>query len=337
VAEKSGVSVATVSRVINNSGYVEAGVRVRIETIMQELGYVPNRLGKNLATGHSHTIGLVITTLQSPFFILATEGIQDVLEEEGYHLLLLNTKFNTRIEQNSLQLLRQGFLEGIITTTGGQTSRDWIELVRENYPVVFINRLFPELEEEPNRAGYVLADLVYSAQTVTEYLLEQGHHHIGIICGDHNSTANRLRLTGYRQALYTRGLAPDDGLVRNVFYPHNTGQWAYTETVELLQAHPELTALLVFYHPLLPGVLNGLREMGRRVPDSVSLIGFDDFPLAPYLDPPLTVMTQPVYEMGRASARLLLEMVKDETPRIAKPLVLKPELIIRQSCVPVAL
>ncbi len=343
VAQKAGVSLATVSRVINHSGYVEATVRTRIEAVMHELGYVPNRTAKNLATGRTKTVGLIITSLQSPFFVRATEGIQDVLEDKGYHLLLCNTKFDTQIELEDLQLLREGLLDGIITTAGSQTRAVMLELARQNYPIVFINRLFDELKGEANRTSYVLADLVYSGRTVANYLLQLGHRHIGLVCGSHNSTANQLRLKGLRQGLQDAGLSLASELMRSVLYPNETGRntsasigpWAYSETLELLQAHPEITALLVFYHPMLPGVLQALRDAGRKVPETLSLVGFDDFPLAPYLDPPLTVMTQPVYEMGRAAARLLVQKIEDETNQVAEPLVLRPELIIRRSCAPV--
>lgn len=341
VAEKSGVSLATVSRVINRSGYVDATVRARIEAVMAEMGYVPNRTAKNLATGRTRTVGLIITSLQSPFFVRATEGIQDVLEAKGYHLLLCNTKFDTQIELENLQLLREGLLDGVITTAGSQTGEVMLELARKNYPIVFINRMFDQLKNEANRTGYVLADLTYSGRTIANYLLELSHRQIGIIYGSHNSTANRLRLEGLRQRLSEAGLSLDPELMRTVLYPNETGRsadglWAYSETLELLQSHPEITALLVFYHPMLPGVLQALRDAGRKVPDTLSLVGFDDFPLAPYLDPPLTVMTQPVYEMGRAAARLLVQKIEDDTSRVAEPIVLRPELIIRRSCAPVS-
>ena len=343
VAEKSGVSLATVSRVINRSGYVEASVRARIEGVMAELNYVPNRIAKNLATGKTKTVGLVITSLQSPFFVRATEGIQDVLVDKGYHLLLCNTKFSKRIELDDLQLLQEGLLDGIITAAGMQTREVMLELARKNYPIVFINRLYEELKNEPNRVGYVVGDLVCSGRKATEYLLELGHRQIGgIVSGPLDSTANRLRLEGMRQALEEAGLKSDPELKRLVPYPNEAERnraggwlWGYSETLELLQSRPEITALEVFYHPLLPGVLQAIRDTGRVVPDNISLIGFDDFPLAPYLEPPLTIMGLPVYEMGRAAARLLVQKIEDKTSRVAEPMVLKPEMIIRRSCGPV--
>jgi LacI family transcriptional regulator len=309
---------------------------------MAELGYIPNRLAKNLATGSTRTVGLIITSLQSPFFARATEGIQDVLADKGYHLVLCNTKFNTQIELDNLRLLQEGLLDGIITTAGNQTHEVMVGLARQNYPIVFINHIYEELKNEANRVGYVQADLAYSGRTVGRYLLELGHRQIGLLYGDHNSTANILRLEGLRVALQAQGVGLKPELMRTVAYPHESiksynrseGTWAYSETLELLQAHPEITALLVFYHPMLPGVIQALRDAGRSVPDSVSLVGFDDFPLAPYLDPPLTVMTQPVYEMGRAAARLLVQKIEDKRSQVAEPIVLKPELIIRRSCAP---
>jgi DNA-binding LacI/PurR family transcriptional regulator len=112
------------------------------------------------------------------------------------------------------------------------------------------------------------------------------------------------------------------------------GAWAYSEALELLQTHPEITAILVFYHPMLSGVMQALRDVGRSVPDSLSLSGFDDFPLAPFLDPPLTVMASPVYEIGRAAARLLVQKIENPALQVAEPVVLRPELIIRRSCAP---
>lgn len=343
VAEKAGVSLATVSRVINRSGYVEASVRARIEAVMAEVGYFPNRTAKNLATGKTKTVGLIITSLQSPYFIRLTEGIQDVLADKGYHLLLSNTKFSSKIELENLQLLREGMLDGVITSTGSLTHEVMVELVRQNYPMVFINRLFDEIKEEPNRAGFVLGDLRYAGQNVARYLLEQGHRNIAVLYGAANSTSNQLRLEGMREAFAERGLQLRPELLRCVPYPpelsggldDKEGAWAYSETLELLQTHPEVTAILVFYHPMLSGIMQALRDVGRKVPESVSLVGFDDFPLAPFLDPPLTVMAQPVYEIGRAAARLLVQKIEDPTLRVAEPIVLKPEFTIRRSCTPV--
>jgi len=343
VAEKAGVSLATVSRVINRSGYVEASVRARIEAVMAEVGYVPNRTAKNLVTGRTKTVGLIITSLQSPYFIRLTEGIQDVLENKGYHLLLCNTKFNAKIELENLQLLREGMLDGVITSTGSLTHEVMVELIRQHYPMVFINRLFDEVKNEPARAGFVMGDLHYAGLNVTRHLLEQGHRQIAVLYGSANSTSNILRLQGMEKAMADYGLRPRPELLRCVPNPpelssgldDTEGVWAYRETMELLQTHPEVSAILVFYHPMLSGIMKALREVGRKVPESVSLVGFDDFPLAPYLDPPLTVMGQPVYEIGRAAARLLVQKIEDPTLRVAEPIVLKPDFTIRRSIAPV--
>jgi DNA-binding LacI/PurR family transcriptional regulator len=342
VAEKAGVSLATVSRVINRSGYVEAGLRSRIETVMAELGYVPNRNAKNLATGHTRTVGLIITSLRSPYFVRLTEGIQDVLEGKGYHLLLCNTKFNAKIELDDLQLLREGMLDGVITATGSLTHDVMLDLIRQNYPMVFINRIFEEIGEEPNRAGYVMGDLVYAGKVAVNHLLQQGHRNIAVLYGAANSTANKLRLAGMQQAFAEHGIDSRPELLHCVQHPpglfgvdsDTESNWAYSETMEILQSHPEVTAILVFYHPMLSGVMQALRDAGRPVPESVSLIGFDEFPLAPFLDPPLTVMAQPVYEIGRAAARALVQKIEDPTLSVSKTIILKPKLIIRQSVAP---
>jgi LacI family transcriptional regulator len=131
------------------------------------------------------------------------------------------------------------------------------------------------------------------------------------------------------------GLSEECTTVQGVLsYPTQMGEglWGYSEAMELLQTHPDITALFFFYHPMLPGVLRALRELGRTVPDSLSLIGFDDFPLASYMDPPLTIMAQPSYEMGKSAARLLLQIIEDNPKRPKDPLIIKPELIIRRSC-----
>lgn len=348
IAAQTGVSIATVSRTINNNGYVHADVRARIEAAMRDLGYLPNQAARNLATGRTRTVGLVLQTLHSPAFVDMTEAIQMTLREKGYFLLMCNTQFNQQIETDYLRLVQSGMLDGMITNAINDTATEMRQLVQQNYPIVFINRSLTGIEGQPTRTGFVQMDLQHATFLATDYLAGLGHRRIGVMTGDMQLSTQQRRLGGYREALQARGLEFDPLLVRAVAVNRHeaveAGQLApknanalheatVRATGEFLTAIPDVSALIVIYHTMLPGVLQAIRQVGRRVPDDLSLVAFSDFPMAPFLDPPLTVVAQPSTEMGHKAADMLVALI-EQPSQPAEHVLLRPELIVRQSCKP---
>lgn len=341
IAAQTGVSVATVSRTINNNGYVHADVRARIEAAMQELGYLPNQAARNLATGRTRTVGLVLQTLHSPAFVEMTEAIQATLRAKGYFLLMCNTNFDPQIETDYWRLVQSGMLDGIITNAINDNTAEMHRLVQQNYPIVFINRALEGVETTQSRTGFVQMDLQHAAFLATDYLAGLGHRRIGVVTGNVRLSTQQRRLGGYREALQAHDLEFDPCLVLAVS-AHDARNDAPTEalhqatvvaTSEFLQSQPDISALIVTYHTLLPGVLQAVRQIGRRVPNDLSLIAFSDFPLAPFLDPPLTVVAQPSTEMGHKAAEMLLSLVESKSPPAERHVLLKPALIVRDSCI----
>ncbi len=339
IAAQTGVSVATVSRTINNNGYVQADVRARIEAAMQELGYLPNQAARNLATGRTRTVGLVLQTLHSPAFVEMTEAIQATLRAKGYFLLMCNTHFDPQIETDYWRLVQSGMLDGIITNAINDNAAEMRRLVQQNYPIVFINRALEGIQAE-SRTGFVQMDLQHAAFLATDYLAGLGHRRIGVVTGNVRLSTQQRRLGGYREALQAHSLEFDPRLVLAVS-AHDAQNDAPTEalyqatvaaTSAFLQSQPDISALVVTYHTLLPGVLQAIRQAGRRVPNDLSLIAFSDFPLAPFLDPPLTVVAQPSTEMGHKAAEMLLSLVEPKSSPAERHVLLKPTLIVRSSC-----
>jgi LacI family transcriptional regulator len=359
IAEQTGVSVATVSRALNNSGYVHTDVRARIEATMQRLGYVPNMAARNLATGRTRTVGLVLQTLHSPAFVEMTEAIQLTLREKGYFLLMCNSQFNKQIELDYLQLVQRGMLDGIITNATNDTESQLRQLVQGNYPIVFINRSLNGHNALEYRTGFVQVDLQHATFLATDHLLSLGHRCIGVVTGEMTLSTQHRRLEGYRQALQKYAVAFNPKLICAVgatavgaadaeMKTHSLHNVTMGAVENMIASQPNLTAFIVVYHTQLPAVMQAIQNKKKCVPDDLSLVAFSDFSLAPFMCPPLTVVAQPSAEMGKYAADMLISLIEhvpaSEQAQIEqiehtqadvsflRQILLKPSLIVRESC-----
>ena len=325
VAELAGVSASTVSRVVNDPEMVRAPTRARVEDAIRRLGYRPSRVARRLRvrSGGSTLLGLVIPDLQNPFFADLARGVEDAAQRAGYTVLIGNADEDAEKERRYLQVMGAESVDGVILPAAGRRSPGAEELVRGGTSVVCVDRRLSR-----PRVDTAVIDNVRGAYDATAHLIELGHRRVGFIHGQLQLSTSRERLQGYREALDAHALEFERGLTRAGDSRQQSGRRL---AADLLRSRPAPTALLIGNSMMTLGALEAIRQSGLRIPEDIAIIGYDDMPWALALDPPLTVVRQPGYELGVRATELLLQ-------RIARPqrgtavVMLQPELVIRRSC-----
>jgi DNA-binding LacI/PurR family transcriptional regulator len=330
VAKLAGVSRATASRVLTGSPRVSEAARRAVERAAAKLRYVPNHAGRALATGRSDTVALVVfepTTLLfgDPFFPRLMHGLGDVLSGRDMQLTLLAPQNDLDVKRLERYVIA-GHADGVLLVSLPGSHPLPGRLADRGIPVVIGGR-----PPEPERFTHVDVDNVAGAAHAVAHLVRGGRRAIATITGRHDVPAGQDRLEGYRQGLETAGLVEDGGLVEEGDFTRDGGLGAMRL---LLRRRPRLDAVFAASDLMAAGALQALAEAGRRVPEEVAVVGYDDDPLAAMLQPPLTSVRQPIEEMGREMARLLLGAIHnpDQAPR---KVLLTTRLEVRLSSAPV--
>ncbi|MFG1497549.1 LacI family DNA-binding transcriptional regulator [Saccharospirillum sp. HFRX-1] len=301
VSKHAQVSVATVSRVVNGNKWVAEATRQRVLEAMAELGYQPNSFARSLATNKSETIGMVVGDLAGPFFGEMMQYAEQSVRDAGKHLIITSGHSTLEEERDAVQFLLKRRCDALILHLDLMPDAEIIELSKkESTPMILVNRLVPELTEQcvylDNEAGGFLA---------TEHLLKQGHQRIACITGPLYKADARERLAGYRRALASAGVAFDEQLVVEGDFMEPGGEVAVTT---LLHRKVDFSAVVVGNDLMAIGAYNGFKQAGMRIPEDVSLVGYDDVLMAGYLEPALTTVRVPVAEFGSEAGRLALKL-----------------------------
>jgi LacI family transcriptional regulator len=323
VAKKAGVAPITVSRVINQAGYISADKRQRVEAAVAELGYVPNRLASSLRSRRTHTLALVLSDITNPFFTNLARGVEDTASDAGFTVIFCNTDESEAEEQKYLDVLLQKRVDGILLVPARSNPDTLRKLQHNGTPVVVLDRRIPHAQ-----ADVVRGDSEGGAYQLTRLLLGLGHRCIAMLTGPKNVSTSADRVAGYRRALSEAGLARRQQMV---FFGDFRQASGYQMAQQALAAQPCPTALVAANNFITIGALKALQEAGLRVPEDMALVGFDDLPPAMLAFPFFTVATQPSYEMGQTGTRLLLERLENPVARPFKEIILPTEVIVRQS------
>ncbi len=328
VAERAGVAPITVSRVINNSGYVSPETRARVEAAIEELQYVPNSLARSLRFKRTHTLALVLTDITNPFWTTVARGVEDVASSQGFNVILCNTDESEGKQDEYLKVLLQKRVDGFLLVPASSTPEPIHLIQSQRIPVVVLDRRVPDVQVD-----VVRGDSEGGGYEITRLLLSMGHRRIAMLSGPKSVSTAADRVAGYRRALAEAGVPSDFEMA---YYGEYTQESGYRLAKLALSASPPPTALFAANNFIAIGALQALREAGLRVPDDVSLVSFDDIPPAFVIEPFLTVVCQPAYEMGQAATQLLLSRLSGEAPEEPQEIVLPVEVIIRRSCCPIA-
>ena len=322
VAKLAGVSYQTVSRVINNKPNVSIATRQRVQKVIDETGYRPSPIARSLATARTATIGLVVPDISNPYFSAIARGVEQVAYAHDYSVLLCNTGEDASRELEVLLTLDEWYVDGVIACGLRQEDAPLQKALAHFKAAVMVNRRFAD-ETIPAIVG----DDVLGGYMATQHLLQLGHTAVGFMAGPIASYSGNKRLQGYEQALAETGTERQAGWVQHC-PPTVAGGEAAAHS--LLANHPELSALFCYNDLVAIGALRDCAAFGRRVPEDVAIVGYDDITMATLVSPPLTTCHVPREDMGSQAVSMLLDCMNDETDR-CDVIIVTPELVVRAS------
>jgi LacI family transcriptional regulator len=323
VATLAGVSYQTVSRVINDKGEVSPEVRARVHAAIADLGYRPSAIARSMVRGRTHTLGCIAPNLVDFTFAYLVEGAKAEARQRGYFLLAASAEQEKEASALCDELLSSGRVDGLLAINPYADGRHhrFEQLIAQGAAIVYygVGRL---------RTGVsaVSLDDEDGAHQLARHLIQLGHTCIAMLTGPHNEDCVKDRTAGFERAMHEAGLCASSDLM---------GDWSATSGYQAMQHWltdgADFTALFAQNDRMAVGAIKAARDYGRRVPQDLAVVGFDDMPLASYFDPPLTTIRQDIFEQGRRGARMLIEKIEDPSHPLER-VFLPAQLIVRESC-----
>jgi LacI family transcriptional regulator len=326
IAENLGVSITTVSRVLNGQS-AKYRISKQTEQIVRKeatrIDYEPNLVAKSLRLQKTQTLGLLVTDIANPFFGTLARHIDLESRKNGYSILLCDSGSSTEIEIELLRLLESRNVDGVIASPVGQRGDHFEQLKDKGMPMVVVDRYFKGMS-----IPFVTSDNYKASFEATKYLLSKGHRRIGCIQGLPECLLNTDRVNGYKDALTEYGVAFDDTLVVGNQYNRDTG---YNETKRLLGYNPRPTAIFSLGSSMAFGAFAALMEEGVKVPEDISIISFDEQPYFPFLATPLTAIAQQNSAMGEIAVKMIINCIEGRNKPVGDGVFLETKFNIRKS------
>lgn len=322
VAAAAGVSTATVSRVLSNGLHVRPEVRERVLATVERLGYRPNLVARSLRSQQSSTIGLIVSDISNPFFTAISRAVEDTAYEQGFSVLLCNTDENPEKEAIYLNLMRDTAVAGAIMSPTRQTVANFADS-NLPFPIVVVDRSISNGDVDA-----VLLDNVDAANRLITHLIEQGYRRIAALCSEMSTGLERQ--VGYEKALRAHGLTPKSEYMKHV---PPKGEAGYAATLKMLDLAEPPDALFTINSLIAEGALQAIRERNLTIPDDIALVTFDETTWSSLVQPPITLIAQPTYEIGKTAAELLMQRIADPG-RPTRQVILKGQLLVRGSSAP---
>lgn len=322
VAEQAGVSIATVSHVVNGTRTVRPETRRLVDDAIDALGYAPNTLARSLATASSRTLAVVMSAITNPYFGQVLQGIEAAAVQQGYTLVVAESRDDPDHELAVVRAMRERRVDGVILAPSADASRTLEYAAGQGLPLVLADRLVD------TRYDQVGPENIEPTARLVDHLASLGHRRIALVCGQSGLSTTNERIVGYREGLRRNGIR-----FQRKYLAEGRSQTAPAlhATAELLSSTTPPTALITANNGMTIGAMQALREHGLRVPDDTALVAFDDFPWADLFSPRLTAIAQPCAEIGAESARLLFRRIAepDAEPTTSR---LASSFVHRDSC-----
>jgi len=325
IARLAGVSKATVSAVMNNKPNVSWKTKQKVLQLVRRFNYIPNDLARSLVSNQTGIIGLVVRDITNPFYSKVTIAVEEVANKNQYGLILCNSKDEYLKEKEQIYILKKKRVDGIIIflLEDNPSLHHIFDLVKEKYPFVIVGHRVKGLDVD-----YINSDDESGAYEAVKYLISVGHRKIAHLIGPSGCAASLSRLRGYKRALHEAGIKVPQHFVITGGSNLNSG---YHTAKSLLSLKNRPTAIFAYNDLVAVGVFKASRELGLRIPDDIAVVGFDDIELAEFLSVPLTTVRQPMYELGKKSAKLLFDRITQKENVSPIEITLKTSLVVRKS------
>lgn len=322
VAEDAGVSVSTVSRVLSGSDCVKEKTRVRVLEAVNRLNYQPNILAKGLKLGYTNTIALMVPSIENQIFPVIARGVEDIARKNGFTVILCNTDEDVNVEKEYINKLKTRLTDGFIVASMLPGSEHIRALCDEGFPIVLTCRYYDD------KISAVVIDNYRAAYDAVSYLIKTGHKRIALATGRLELSIYQNRYQGYIDALKDHGLEIEPELI--IHETNGTNSFYYL-TQKILKEDPAIDAIFASSDPKAIVVMRAIQDLGLKIPDDISVLGFDNIEMSALVEPPLSTVSQPLYEIGALATKKLIEMIKGKGA--VKPSIdfLKTDLIIRKS------
>ncbi len=323
VAREAGVSVNTVSRALNGKPDVSPETRARVLEVAKRLGYRPNRLARGLRSNKTFTLGVIVTDIANPFFAELVKGVEEAARQNGYSILLEDTGEDSEKEATAIQTMLAERVDGLLITPVQSDSNTLEDVLKSKIPTVLMGRYFSDL-----KLPYVVTNDVRGAALATKHLIDLGHRNIAHVGGPLHISSAQDRLSGYRQALQAHGIP-----IRKeyVLMGAVTLEDGYEVGKELLKLKPLPTAVFAYSDFVAIGLMQSLLDEGLRIPDDVSLVGYDNITFSAYTRVPLTTVEIPKRDLGREAVQMLVQLLKGGSALKSREKKLPVKLVLRQS------
>ncbi len=326
ISEYLNISVSTVSRALNGQSdkyRISKKTTERILKAAEELNYKPNQLARGLRMKRTHTVGVIIPDITNPFFSEIVRSVENAARRDSVSILISDSNNQTDLEKTAVQTFAARKIDGLIISTIGKESAHISEADQSSIPIVLIDRYL-----EGVNLPFVGTDNVNGSKEATEHLISYGHKKIGFIQGLKDSSVNKDRVRGYKNALKEAGIDVDESLIVGDNFREQSG---YLSTKLLLNKHRDITAFFAASNPIALGAIKAIQEEHLKIPDDVSIVAFDDQTYCNYFSPPLTSVAQQTVDIGALAYGLLAESVDGAEIDRSKNIKLPTKLIIRNS------
>lgn len=322
VAKYTGLSIATISKYVNGGNVLEPN-RVLIKEAIEKLEYIPNQIARGLKTSKTMTIGILIPSLENMFFTCIVSAIEDLLQENGYSTIICDFKEDPELERKKLEFLVKKQVDGIVLVSYGGDLAYLKELIDKKIPLILLDRMMKGLDSD-----VVLSDNLDSSYKAVEELITRKHKRIGIICGPVNTFTAEERRKGYERVHIDYDVELDESLIKNGDYTVENG---YNALKELWNLENPPSAILVTNYEMTIGAIMAINDLQINIPKELSIIGYDNIQMAKMVKPPLSIVEQPMKEIGTTAAYVLLRRLKGDFSDFPAVYRLKTSVHIKES------
>ncbi|SUY46625.1 LacI family transcriptional regulator [Clostridium putrefaciens] len=327
IAQKAGVSLATVSRVLNDSGYVKEETRIRVQKVIKDLNYTPSAIARSLSKNKTNTIGVIVPDIVNPFFGEVIKGITEVAEKSGLNIILCNTDESKEKELRALKILTEQRIQGIIiapTSAEDEFNSEYLKTLENmGIPIVLVDG-----NVKYTTFNGVFVDNIKGAYEATEALIKEGHRKIGVITGRMNSKPAKDRYLGYQKALLMNNIPLED---RYTFYGDYKEETAYKITKNIMKMKDRPTALFVCSNMTTLGSLKAIYEEKINIPEDISLVAFDKVEILNILGFNISYVNGPSVEMGKLGMQMLVDILNNKNKNEIRRITLLPNLVLKGS------